>query len=48
VLPRFELSKAENHFQKAEIGRSFIIKKQEKKQKVGFDIKLCLRFASVL
>ncbi len=28
-LPPFELSKAENHFQKAEIDRSFIVRKQK-------------------
>jgi hypothetical protein len=31
-LPPFKFSKAENHFQKAEIDRSFVIKKQEKRQ----------------
>jgi len=32
VLPPFELSKAENRFQKAKIGRSFIIRKQKKSE----------------
>jgi hypothetical protein len=47
-LPPFELSKAENHFQKAEIDRSFIVRKQKKSRKYVFDTKLCLSFDSVL
>jgi len=43
-LPPFELSKAENHFQKAEIDRNFIIRKQKKSRKYIFDVKLCLSF----
>jgi hypothetical protein len=34
LLP-FELSKAENHFQKAEIDRSFIVRKQKKAEDVA-------------
>jgi hypothetical protein len=38
-LPPFELSKTENHFQKAEIDRNFIVRKQKKSRKYVFDTK---------